>query len=73
MKSFKQFTSSMNEAFKKAFYASEAQFNELYPHKKVKRGIVTHAYNSSGDEIANYTHDLGVISTNREHNNLKPV
>lgn len=73
MKSFKQFISSISESFKRAYIASEEQFNELYPHRKVKRGVVTSAYNSLGDEIATYTHDLGVLSTNREHNELKPA
>lgn len=73
MKSFKQFISPANESFKRAYKASEEQFNELYPHRKVKRGVVTSAYNSLGDKIAAYTHDLGVLSTNREHNELKPA
>lgn len=73
MKSFKQFISPISESFKRAYKASEEQFNDLYPHRKVKRGIVTSAYNSIGDEVAMYTHDLGVLSTNRIHEKLKPA
>lgn len=73
MKSFRQFISPISEYFKNSYHASEGQFNQLYPHRKVKRGVVTSAYNSLGDEIANYTHDLGVLSTNREHDDLKPA
>ena len=73
MKSFKQFISPISESFKRAYKASEEQFNDLYPHRKVKRGIVTSAYNSLGDEVATYTHNLGVLSTNRKHDQLKPA
>lgn len=73
MKSFEQFISPISESFRRSYRASEQQFNELYPHRKARRGVVTSVYNSLGDEIAAYTHDLGVLSTNREHNELKPV
>ena len=73
MKSFKQFISPIGESFNRAYRASEEQFNDLYPHRKVRRGIVTTAYNSLGDEIAAYTHDLSVLSTNRIHDKLKPA
>ena len=75
MLNFKSFRSSINEAFGNYYIASESEFNDRYhPYiMKSEGGITTHVYNKLGDRIATYNHKMGVLSTNRSHDDLKKI
>lgn len=74
MLNFREFRSTLSEALAHKYIAGEAVFKEKYkPYRLDPRGIVTHVYNSLNDEIATYNHELGVLSTNRYHDDLTEI
>lgn len=66
---------SINEAFGNYYRASEDEFRDIYhPYiLKPEGDSTTHVYNKLGDKIATYNHEMGVLSTNRLHDDLKKI
>lgn len=74
MLSFRSFVDVLSENLANGYQASEDEFEELYGgHKHVRDKLVTHVFNRLGDKIATYNHKMGVISTNRQHDELKKI
>ena len=74
MLNFRTFITALSENFSRGYEANDAQFKELYDgHRLVRDGLTTHVFNSFDDKIATYNHEMGVLSTNRQHSHLKEI